>query len=134
MSWSEVASAFGTTWNRVYDAVKWAVAYGLDHRDLGEITAIGVDEVAYRKGQTYLTVVYQIDQGCRRLLWIGRNRTEDTLRTFFTWFGETRSAAIRYVCSDMWKPYLTRRSRNQTGFVDHAAHSTVRIGLGIMVA
>jgi len=106
MSWSEVASAFGTTWNRVYDAVKWAVAYGLDHRDLGDITAIGVDEVAYRKGQTYLTVVYQIDQGCRRLLWIGRNRTEDTLRTFFTWFGETRSAAIRYVCSDMWKPYL----------------------------
>lgn len=95
MSWSEVVSAFGTTWNRVYDAVQWAGAYGLDHRDLGDITAIGVDEVAYRKGQTYLTVVYQIDQGCRRLLWIGRNRTEDTLRTFFTWFGETRSAAIR---------------------------------------
>ena len=67
---------------------------------------LGLDEVAYRKGHKYLTVVYQIDQGCRRLLWIGWDRTEGTLRAFFTWFGEGRSAAIRYVCGDMWKPYL----------------------------
>lgn len=72
----------------------------------GDITAIGLDEVAYRKGHKYLTVVYQIDQGCRRLPWIGWDRTEGILRAFFTWFGEGRSVAIRYVCSDMWKPYL----------------------------
>jgi len=105
LSWSEVATIFGTTWNRVYDAVKWAVEYGLAHRDLSGITAIGVDEIAYRKGHRYLTVVYQINPGCRRLLWIGRDRTEDTLRSFFTWFGDAK-AMIRFVCSDMWKPYL----------------------------
>ena len=28
------------------------------------------------KGHKYLTLVYQIDEGCKRLLWIGRERTE----------------------------------------------------------
>jgi transposase len=80
-----------------------------------------VDEVAYRKGHKYLTVVYQIDQGCRRLLWIGRERTEETLRGFFGWFGEARSGAIRFVCSDMWKPYLNvikEKAKNALNILD----------------
>lgn len=106
LPWEEVAVLFGTTWNRVYAAVQWAVDYGLSHRDLSGIKALGIDEVAYKKGHKYLTVVYQIDQGVRRLLWIGRDRTEKTLGCFFDWFGQDRSDLIRYVCTDMWEPYL----------------------------
>jgi len=106
LAWNEVASVFGTTWSRVYDAVRWVVAWGREHQDLSGVTAIGVDEIAYKKGHNYLTVVYQLNDGCRRLLWIGKDRTEETLRGFFSWFGDTRSAAIEFVCSDMWKPYL----------------------------
>jgi len=106
LPWQEVASIFGTTWSRVYDAVCWAVAWGREHQDLSGVTAIGVDEVAYKKGHNYLTVVYQINEGCRRLLWIGVDRTEETLRGFFSWFGKTRSETIEFICSDMWRPYL----------------------------
>ncbi|MDA0840533.1 MAG: ISL3 family transposase [Planctomycetota bacterium] len=106
LSWSEVAEVFGTTWNRVYDAVRWVVSYGREHQDLSEVTAIGVDEIAYKKGHNYLTVVYQINQGSRRLLWAGIDRTEATLKGFFSWFGEEHSEGIEFVCSDMWKPYL----------------------------
>jgi transposase len=106
LAWKEVASIFGTTWSRVYDAVRWAVAWGREHQDLSGITAIGVDEVAYKKGHNYLTVVYQLNDGCRRLLWIGKDRTEETLRGFFSWFGTARSATIQFVCSDMWQPYV----------------------------
>jgi len=106
LPWDEVATLFGTTWNRVYAAVQWAVDYGLAHRDLSGIKALGIDEVAYKKGHKYLTVVYQIDQGVRRLLWIGRDRTEKTLDSFFDWFGKERSGLIGYVCTDMWEPYL----------------------------
>lgn len=106
LPWEEVAMLFGTTWNRVYAAVQWAVDYGLAHRDLSGIKALGIDEVAYKKGHKYLTVVYQIDQGVRRLLWIGRDRTEKTLGSFFDWFGQERSDLIGYVCTDMWEPYL----------------------------
>jgi hypothetical protein len=39
------------------------------------IRAIGVDEIQYAKGHKYLTLVYQIDQGFTRLLWVGKERT-----------------------------------------------------------
>ena len=104
--WSEVAQIFGTNWGVVYRAIKWVVAYGLAHRDLTGVTAIGVDEIAVHKGHKYLTVVYQIDQGLRRLLWVGRDRTEASFRRFFQAFGPERAKHLLFIASDMWKPYL----------------------------
>jgi transposase len=106
LSWTETARAFRTTWDNVRRAVDWVVAYGLEHRNLDGIEAIGFDEVQYRKGHKYLTLVYQIDAHCRRLLWIAEARTEKAANGFFLWFGQARCCALRVVCSDMWKPYL----------------------------
>lgn len=117
MSWRDVARAFGTTWDNVRSAVTYVVQYGLAHRDLSGITAIGVDEIQYRKGHKYLTLVYQVDQGSRRLLWIGVDRKERTLKAFFTWFGKRRAAALRFVCSDMWRPYINVVRRFAAGAV-----------------
>jgi len=106
LSWSEVAAVFRTNWGVVYRAVRWVVDYGLAHRDLDGVKAIGVDEIAVWRGHKYLTVVYQIDQGLRRLIWVGRERTEESFRGFFKTFGERRAKALQFVASDMWKPYL----------------------------
>ena len=106
LSWREVSLIFKTSWENVFRSVAWVVEYGLKHRSLEGITAIGVDEVQFQKGHRYLTVVYQIDQGCRRLLWIGKDRTTKTLLRFFRMMGRERTAALRFVCSDMWQPYL----------------------------
>lgn len=61
MSWSEVAEVFQTSWGRVFRSVEMAVAWGLEHRDLEEVEAIGVDQVLWQKGCGFLTLVYQID-------------------------------------------------------------------------
>jgi len=106
LSWKEVASIFDTSWEAVYRSVVWVVEYGLQHRKLDGITAIGVDEVQFQKGHRYLTVVYQINAECRRLLWVGQNRTAKTLLRFFKMLGRERTAAIQFICSDMWQPYL----------------------------
>jgi len=79
---------------------------GREHQDLSGVKAIGVDEIAWQRGHRYLTLVYQIDEHCKRLLWVGEKRTTKTLLRFFHWFGQERSQALRFVCSDMWKPYL----------------------------
>jgi len=92
--------------DKVHDAVEYLVTWGLDHRVLGPIRAIGVDEIQRGKGHKYLTLVYQIDLGCTRLLWIGKERTVKTFKEFFTMIGPEVSAKIEFVCSDMWKPYL----------------------------
>lgn len=106
LSWKEVASIFHTSWEKVYRSVAWVVEYGLEHRSLDGITAIGVDEIQFQKGHHYLTVVYQINAECRRLLWVGQDRTTKTLLRFFKMLGRERTASLQFICSDMWQPYL----------------------------
>ena len=43
LSWKETAEAFRTSWDKVFDAVEHVVTWGLEHRTLGQIDAIGVD-------------------------------------------------------------------------------------------
>jgi len=106
LSWKTVACVFHTTWQNVFRSVKHAVSWGLAHRDLDGVEAIGVDEIQWQRGHKYLTMVYQIDEDCRRLLWVGKDRTTKTFLRFFRMFGKERSSRLRFVCSDMWKPYL----------------------------
>jgi len=106
LSWKDTARSFGTCWDTVFRSVKAVVAYGLKHRNLDNIEAIGVDEIQYGKGHKYLTVVYQLDAGMRRLLYAGKERTTKTLLKIFFEFGKERTARLKFVCSDMWKPYL----------------------------
>src|SRR5690606_25743870 len=80
--------------------------YGLQDRCLSGLRAIGVDEIQWRKGHQYLTLVYQIDEGCRRLLYIAEKRPVQSFLKFFRHVGPEVTSGIRFVCSDMWKPYL----------------------------
>ncbi len=68
LSWSEVGSIFRTSWDSVCRAVEHAVEWGLAHRDLSQVTALGVDEIAWARGHTYLTLVYDIGGETKRLL------------------------------------------------------------------
>ncbi len=106
LSWAEVARCFHVQWADVYRAVEWVVDFGIEHRDLSGVTALGVDEIYVGKKAKFWTLVYQIDDHCKRLLWIGEDRTESTFDLFFEVFGEDFCKGIRFLCSDMWKPYL----------------------------
>jgi transposase len=118
LSWKETATIFGTSWDTVYRAVDWVVRWGLIHRKEGEIEAIGIDEIQYRRGHRYLTLVYQIDSDCRRLLYVARDRTEASLRGFFSTIPETSKQSLQFVCTDMWRQYLTVIAEE----VGHAVH------------
>jgi transposase len=109
LSWCQVARVFAVSWESVYRAVEQVVDYGLKHRDLSGIGAIGVDEVAYAKGHKYLTLVYQLDGEKRRLLHVSQGRSVRGLLGFFRMLKKAKvdyARTIRFVCSDMWKAYL----------------------------
>lgn len=106
LSWKEVADVFQTSWNSVFRSVRSVVEFGLAQRDLTGIEAIGVDEVHYQKGQNYLTVVYQLDQGCKRLLYVAKKRTVKSFLGFFRLIGKQAANEIQFICSDMWPAYL----------------------------
>jgi transposase len=59
---------------------------------------IGIDEISYRKGYRYLTVV--VDHDTRRLVWAAAGRDTHTLRRFFDQLGPHRSAQITHVSAD----------------------------------
>src|ERR1019366_5053908 len=109
LSWREIARAFWTRLGLVFRAVEWFVEWGLAHRKLEQIWSIGVDEIHWgkrKRADNFLTVIYQIDGHCRRLLWVGRRRSQATLRRGLKALGPEVVKGLRFVCSDMWKPYL----------------------------
>ena len=94
LSWKDKAVSFRTSWEKVFHAAEYVVQWGLEHRELSDITAIGVDKIAWGNGHRYLTLVYQIDAGNTRLLWIGKDRTVKTFLRFFRFFGKKRIQAL----------------------------------------
>ena len=106
LSWQETARRFRTSWDTVFRCVEHAVSWGLEHRSLDGICAIGVDELAWKKGHKYMTLVYQLDHGQRRLLHIARDRTAQSFHSFFDMLGDARSKEIVFVASDMWRAFL----------------------------
>ena len=108
LSWTEVATIFGSTWDHVHRSVQHAVTWGLLHRVLTGVKSLGIDEVAWRKGHKYLTLVYDITVGGeKRLLAVEEHREEASLRKCLARLGGAVCGQVEYVCSDMWRPYLT---------------------------
>ncbi|HET6811256.1 MAG TPA: ISL3 family transposase [Acidimicrobiales bacterium] len=59
---------------------------------------IGIDEISYKRGARFLTIVVDHDTG--RLVWAGPGRDSATLDTFFRALGPERAALITHVSSD----------------------------------
>jgi len=133
LSWKETAQSFHTSWEKVHQAVAYVVEWGLLHRQLGPIQAIGVDEIAYGKGHQYLTLVYQIESNCTRLLWVGEKRTKEAFQKFFDMIGTEIAQRIEFVCSDMWKPYLDLIEKNCTNALNilDRFHVVAKLNLAI---
>ena len=104
LSWQGRARQYGLNWKTVAGIVRRAVQYGLRKRKRPPVHVIGIDEVSRRKGQVYLTVVYDLER--RVLLWVGDDRTEEAVKPFFTKaMGRRRCATLRVVCVDMRAAY-----------------------------
>lgn len=73
--------------------------------------AIGVDEIAIRKGHDYRIVVSDLDRG--RPIWVGgKGRTEADFDLFFSALGSKKAARIELAAMDMWKPFRNSLARN----------------------
>jgi transposase len=86
---------------------------------LNGLSKIGIDEVSFRRGQRYLTVV--VDHETARVVWVQEGRDEATLERFFERLGPARAAALRFVTADAatWvKNVLARRCPQATVCLD----------------
>jgi transposase len=104
LDWTSIAAHFRLNWKTVAAVVEGAVLWGLAHRRWQPLHLVGIDEVSRRKGQQYLTIVYDLARG--RVVWVGRDRTTATMARFFAWLGPRRARSIHTVCCDMWAVYI----------------------------
>ena len=99
--------------------IDWKTAKRIDKKYLKQLVAglesinptkLGVDEIAYRKGHNYLTVVRDLSLG--RVIWVGIKRKKETLDKFFEELGEKKYSKIRVFVMDMWDPYIASVKEN----------------------
>ena len=98
MAKTPICGLLRIAWDTVGAIVARVVADHLDEERLVGLVAIGVDEVSYRRGQRYLTVVG--DHATSRIVWCRPGRNAATLQAFFDELGD-RKSSIKAVSIDM---------------------------------
>ncbi|MGH3503930.1 MAG: ISL3 family transposase [Nocardioidaceae bacterium] len=86
-------------WDTVGRIIERVMATGLDPQRLDRLFVAGVDEVSWRKGHSYLTLVSNHATG--KFIWGAEGKDTATLDGFFDELGEERSAAITALSMDM---------------------------------
>ena len=94
-----VTELMRVAWRTVGSIIErvWDDTEGLFDR-FADLTRIGIDEISYKRGHKYLTVV--VDHGSGRLVWAAPGRDTATLTVFFDALGEDRCALITHVSAD----------------------------------
>jgi transposase len=103
MSTAAVCRRMNITWNEASGVIARAVARGLDRRDLSQLRRIGIDEKSIGKGQKFVTLVYNLETS--KVIWIGKDRREETLDRFFRSLPEEVLKQIECITMDMWRPF-----------------------------
>lgn len=96
---SAVRDLLRVAWRTVGAIVTRVVADAEEVTDrLADLSRIGIDEISYKRGHKYLTVVVDHDTGV--LLWAHPGRDQKTLEKFFDKLGAERCAKITLVSAD----------------------------------
>lgn len=96
---STVSELMRIAWRTVGSIVERVVADGrAAHDPFSGLSRIGIDEMSYKRGHRYLTVVVDHDSG--RPIWAAVGRDKDTISGFFDELGEGRCGEIEVVSAD----------------------------------
>jgi transposase len=99
-----VARLLRCSWEAVDHIVNRVVAAHIDDSRLDGLYRIGVDEISYKRGHRYLTVVADHDTG--RVVWVGKDRTKASFGQFFDTLGPTRAKQVEAISLDGSSIYL----------------------------
>src|SRR5262245_8345671 len=96
---TSVCRLLRVAWETVQAVVMRVVAEHLDDSRLDNLFNLGVDEISYKRGHQYLTVVADHDTG--RVVWVAKGRNRAALSSFFEALGPERCAQVEAISMDM---------------------------------
>jgi transposase len=100
----DVAQHLGMSWDTVKEIHVLALRRKYSRRKIRHLKYLGVDEVAVRKGHSYLTVVVNLETGA--VVWVAPGRTTKSLEVFLKRVKRS-GARIETIAMDMWPAYIT---------------------------
>lgn len=98
MDKTSVSRLLRCSWEAVDHIVSRVVVEHIDDARLDALVRIGVDEVSYKRGHRYLTIVADHDSG--RVVWVGKDRTQQAFEAFFDTLGPDRAAQVQAISLD----------------------------------
>ena len=104
-----VASLMRCSWEAVSAIARRVTAEKLDTARLDGLVRIGVDEISYRRGHQYLTIV--ADHEKARVVWVAKGKRGAALESFFDALGPERSSAIEAISMDLGTIYRDAAKR-----------------------
>ncbi len=121
------ADLLGVSWDEADGIKARAVARGLRRKRRKAARAICIDEKAVGKGHDYVTVVTKAYGEGACVDFIGDGRGEDALEGFWAAEGEEGRKAMRCVCMDMWRPYISAVEENVPGAARALCHDRFHV-------
>ena len=112
---TSVATLLRTSWEAVDHIVNRVVDEHLDDARLDGLFHIGVDEISYKRGHNYLTVVADHDEG--RVVWVAPGKHQGALLAFYEALGAKRREQLKAVSMDLGSVYRAATEKA----VPHAA-------------
>lgn len=104
MDKTAVSRLMRCSWAATAAIVTRVVEEHLDDSRLDDLYAIGVDEISYKRGHRYLTVVADHDTG--NVVWVGTGRSRATLEAFYDQLGPERAGRLQAVTMDGAPPFI----------------------------
>ena len=99
----DVVRHLGMSWDMVKEIHLWTLERKFKKKKLKNLKYFGVDEIAVRRGYSYLTVVVDLETG--QMVWVKEDRPNSSLQGFMITLKQ-RKVGIKAITMDMWLSYI----------------------------
>ena len=101
---SQACELLGISWDTAQEIMRRAVERGLERRQLEDLKHLGMDEKSFKRGQSYVTLLTDLDQS--RVLDVVQERTTEAADQLWQTLSAEQKQAVEAVAVDMWEPFI----------------------------
>jgi transposase len=101
---SQACELLGLGWDTAQEIMRRAVERGLERRQLEDLKHLGMDEKSFKRGQSYITLLTDLDES--RVLDVVEERTAEAADQLWETLSPEQKQAVEAVAVDMWEPFI----------------------------
>jgi transposase len=101
---SQACALLGLSWDTAQEIMRRAVQRGLERRQLERLKYLGMDEKSFRRGQSYVTLLTDLEES--RVLDVVEERTAEAASQLWDTLSPEQKQEVEAVAVDMWEPFI----------------------------